>query len=541
MDKDSIRLDSLLGQVNFDEGSCSPNKQLKLPFKKRSFNMIEVVVSLFLILVVLVTSVSLFTSGLQDNKEASNRNYANDSMDQFIHQFASRIEKDWTEINAFPDVKYALSDNLAMSQTSLMSSATYQLYYATNDELASYDPAVNQTGVYKIISSTGTLGADFTGEIRAWKSEVTMSNLNIRVTLYAEISWPITKDYADRTKLEYQTEVYQSVAVSVAETGDLDTPCKTIWAIVNDQLYYFVLSEGSTFSNIEGTISGATSIEAEGLAFSSGGTIFFMDNSSANSTLYSITTDDFDQDPSTGVTTTLVGSTGLTGNNQIGAMIFIGNDLYGITTKSKKLYKINSSTASVSLEDTLDFTVGGMAVASDGQVYLVRSKSAHSMIYVFDNFGHNSKGGNITAFVTIAGSQSIESLTAHPNELLYMADSTKWYKVDISSKGYAVELNLSRDIKGFADNYNYEVANCDDEEDIVVSCDLDGAITGAVNLSPSNSPQSVFCLTIDEVAGTYISREDPKTIAVDSDGTAYERGPLRKFVLAQRVTIPKVA
>ncbi|NQZ66702.1 MAG: hypothetical protein HRT89_01405 [Lentisphaeria bacterium] len=313
--------------------------------------------------------------------------------------------------------------------------------------------------------------------------------------LYAEISWPLHVPYERRQKASYQTLIYKPGILPSTEIGIAkDMVCKTLWAI-NDsgtKLQYYILSDGNTFINEEGSLDRTVDVGA--LTFSTGGSIFFIDNSGGSCTLYSIGGSSLDLDSSTPSVPTRIGSTGISSNSndEITALQFVNGALYAVSKSSKKVYTINISsglaTFTASLDVSGDFTVGGLTIGADGVVYIVKSNSNDSEIYSFSTF----PDGALSQTVTLTGSKNIESLAGHPNGLLYAASSSKWFNIHPGSKAVSVELNYSSTLKGFDFYYPFEAANCTEEDD-ELSCEDGeaGLIDGVFMIMGSDGNDSI--------------------------------------------------
>ncbi|NQZ68194.1 MAG: hypothetical protein HRT89_08995 [Lentisphaeria bacterium] len=448
---------------------------------KQKFNMIEIAVSLMLILVVMLSVVNLFNLGLSDNMDAVNHSYANDSIDQFLHQMAVRLEHDWDQTDALPFEKPSSETDTTWSASSLITNANYDLSFSAEDELDQWDPSTHNSGIFKIAQITNSLGADFTAEILAWKSETvfgTGDNQSVSLTLYAEISWPIHMAYEDRQKVKLQTMIYKPGLLASAQSTTSDMPCKILWSM-NDSgtnLYFYILADGYTFTNDEGELDRTVDVSAFTLVNES---IFFIDNTSG-SALYSISLSSLDLDPSTPIVTTLIGSTGLSGSaDEISGLQYVSGTLYGVTRSSKKIYSINTSSGVATFVTNLDvsgsFAVGGLTIGDNGVVYIVNSKSNHSQIYKFESF----PSGKLILNVNIEGSKNVETLSAHPSGSLYAADNSKWYRINPNSGSIAIEVNLSSTNLKFDFDYSFESVNCPDEDEL--SCDNGYGETGIVD------------------------------------------------------------
>ncbi|NQZ68198.1 MAG: hypothetical protein HRT89_09015 [Lentisphaeria bacterium] len=479
---------------------------MRANMKRNPFNMIEIVVSLAVILVVLLAVVSLFTLGLTDNKEAMNRSSANDSMDQFIHMMSSRIEENWSNVDAFPETTPVVTttaegveEEILWSDDSLTrlssgSGSHYELNFQTSIVSQAFNTEIHNSGVFKIVHSSGTLGEDFSAEIRAWKTLTEYGSGDNRpksIVLYAEISWPLTVAYESRRKANYQTVIYKPGLIASTEENVNEVACKTIWAIDKDgsNLYYYILSEGNTFTNIEGALDSPLTPSA--LTISSGGSIFFV---SAN-TLYSIAVETLDYDSSTSVNPTTIGGTGLSGDDENTAMKFIGGVLYGLSKSSKKIYVIDSTTGAATFSSNMNvsdtFVVGAMTVSADGTVFVTNTDGSEGKLYSFESFPN----GELTLAMTVGSSGALNALTAHPNGMLYAADSTKWYWIYPDTNTFGIEVNHSTTIQGFDFNFNYEVSNCSEDLSIESLCDADGTMGGSLSINPNNSASNEFTMT----------------------------------------------
>ena len=271
----------------------------------------------------------------------------------------------------------------------------------------------------------------------------------------------------------------------------VEFPFMTIWA-VNDhtdgKLQYYTLDVASPFLNIEGDILGITGDkDIEDLIIDSSPTpenplpndgTFYLVNNVGTSTIYSLDFSDFDGIPTTPVTATLVGSTGLpttpngSSPEEISSLLIHNGTLYGLSKRSKKLYTISTVDGSVTQVFTLsvtgDFRTDAMTFRPPtpnnngpsgptgvGTVYLVKTDDTggESEIWKFDSF----PGGDITYVRQIETSGKVEALTAHPDGFLYASDETTLYQISVDSSFIAFLAEYTVDIEGMDFFYDIEV------------------------------------------------------------------------------------
>jgi|GEM_PF-2497185 len=246
------------------------------------------------------------------------------------------------------------------------------------------------------------------------------------------------------------------------EAEDVDEfPYMTFWAVndANDgRLFYYTLSEGHDFSNVEGNITGINRKDIEDLAIDSDGTIYLINNV-GTSKLYMINPDQLDKDPNTPVEAELVGDTELPAGAQpgeIASLHFINGTLYGIGKETKKLYSISTSDGSVTEVSELDadeFRTDDLVMGADSTVYLLKTVlSGPSEIWRFDDF----PDGDISMVTVVEGSGKLEALAAHPNGNLYAADLDNLYEINLAENTIGILDDHTVDIEGMEFNYKSE-------------------------------------------------------------------------------------
>ncbi len=221
-------------------------------------------------------------------------------------------------------------------------------------------------------------------------------------------------------------------------------PFMTFWAVndaSNGKLYWYTLTQGLDFSNVEGDILGIDGEkDIEDLAVDPNGTIYLVNNV-GTSKIYMIAGSELDKNPATPVNATLIGNTGLPAGDlgggiesgeEIASLHFGADGLYGIGKETQKVYMINLTDASLTEIGTLgvaDFRTDGLTQGADENWYLTKTglNNMESELWKFDSF----PAGPISFVTAITTSKKIESLTSHPNGNLYAADSTDLYEVDL--------------------------------------------------------------------------------------------------------------
>ncbi len=272
-------------------------------------------------------------------------------------------------------------------------------------------------------------------------------------------------------------------------------PPMTVWAIQEDKLYYFVLSKDDDFEHKEGKIKISNpgddddKLDVKALAIDSDGTFYFINNKK-KSVLYKINPSEIDGDDHTDVNAEYIGNTGLSGDNRLTNLEIINGELYAITRKKKKLYKIDKSDGSVTLVKNLSlsssFQVDALAQANDGTVYFTKTKKP-SELWKFDSF----PDGNLSKVMTIEKSGKIVAMAGHPNGFLYAADDEDWFKIDPVNKKSDKIAEEESDIEGM-DFYSGGEASQDDEEN-----EADISLTASVdNDSPENGDEVKITLEV---------------------------------------------
>lgn len=428
-----------------------------------------------------------------------------------------------------------------------------------SDDLATdldafYSEAYNlATTVYdgdQTFSGTTTLGspsapeivlvkgnASFSGDARGYgmllvEGDVQASqNAEWHGLIFAAGTGEMTVSFAGNAKVygaTYVTHVSGAGDVNVDLGGETFDPL-TVWAVDDDSaiLHYYTLSEGNEFVNVEGAIEGIqTNKDVEALTLGSDGTIYFINNV-GTSQLYSIDPQEFDKDGSTPVAATYIGDTGLaagSSSHEITNLQEIGDTLYGIGKKSKKVWKINTSTGSVTQVGTLNvsgsFRTDGLTVGSDDSVYLIKTKSQNSELWKFDAF----PSGSLTYVMDISGSGKVEALTAHPNGYLYAADSGQWYLLNLTDQSTTVLQAYDSDIEGMdfyfeGESSTYTSHSTSTEGSQVTLCHIPSSDpSSARTITVSSSEQAAY-LSQGSILGDCPTGEMPTTCTTTVSST----------------------
>jgi photosystem II stability/assembly factor-like uncharacterized protein len=283
----------------------------------------------------------------------------------------------------------------------------------------------------------------------------------------AGLTWNLFGDFPSKTSA---LEISNSGNVLAGTNGsgifiqDAPSFCyMTLWGI-NDEndgkLYYFSFDETEEFLRIEGDILGVEGAkDIEDIAIDSNGTIFFINNF-ITSKLYKIDAAQLDKDSTTPVYAQLIGDTGLLVEGdvqEITALHFSDEVLYGVGKVSKNIFIINTADGSVSKAAHLniggDFRTDGITRRADGNWYLLKTFESNSELWKFESFPK----GSLSLVTVIPNSGKVEALTSHPNGNLYAADDNNLYEFDLE-EGTIGKLEFdSLDIEGIDFNFNDEL------------------------------------------------------------------------------------
>jgi hypothetical protein len=177
--------------------------------KTSKFNMIEVVISLFIILLIVMGIMFIFPSSVENNKISIDNVTASDSASDIREYIQTQLHNNLDFLNSIPDEKNLSIDNeLSYSEKNLMNNTSNYLYFQTDNPIQEFDPLIHDSGIFLLERKT-VKSKDFISYCRMWK-EVELYNedgstptdwLPKKVKIYIELSWPIEKPYSERKNL----------------------------------------------------------------------------------------------------------------------------------------------------------------------------------------------------------------------------------------------------------------------------------------------------------------------------------------------------
>ncbi len=231
-------------------------------FTSHSFNMVEIILAMVIILVGVLSMMALFPVGGEATQSAIGRNNAGDAGDQFLRYFSSKVKTRWAITNVLPmskpgpdegDVNWQSIDASGVLSGTHSGVEGIQFFYndIDNDSKFDYkyesptDLSRDETGLFMIVQRTAENVEDFAGVIRVWKTAATYSSYDTQsgtfaafkpvppdagISLNIEVSWPAQLPYDKREKATYSTNVFRPSeyameevlgAFQIKETGKL--------------------------------------------------------------------------------------------------------------------------------------------------------------------------------------------------------------------------------------------------------------------------------------------------------------------------------
>ncbi|MEM6782799.1 MAG: hypothetical protein AAF624_03585, partial [Bacteroidota bacterium] len=262
--------------------------------------------------------------------------------------------------------------------------------------------------------------------------------------------------------------------------GGTQTPTHAGWAIDDDtaMLMYYATENGQVTRGEEGLLAGLEEldyknrpVDAEAMTFADDGTLYFVNDglthSSGNAVeataLYRIPPSQLDGNPNTPVQVERIGSTRQSGSNdRVTGLLFHEGQLYGISRKSQRIYRLSLSTGEATTVRT--FSPGGREWAAltrgaDGEVYALRKqKNDDTELWRFDNFPSSS---GVTRVGTLNNVDASDAMSGHPDGYLYVIEGSVWggdniFRVDPSDASYTSQLSSHNDTQAFAFYYRGE-------------------------------------------------------------------------------------
>ncbi len=192
--------------------------------KRLPFNMIEVTLALLVISIGVVSIFGLVPIGYKAHRDAVSNNYSADAADDLLNYLSDKLQEDWdVEKAKFPtgapaDISSATSFPRDINDPKWKDISSVHPNWYNNDDSTSVfriyvtSQVRHSGGQYRNVT-------DFDGVVRVWKTttsaweynsgwvEQTDTNCDKRLLLHAEISWPATNPYGDRSKAHYVMEV----------------------------------------------------------------------------------------------------------------------------------------------------------------------------------------------------------------------------------------------------------------------------------------------------------------------------------------------
>ncbi len=197
-------------------------------FQKFRMGMLEIVLALVVVILGIVGLIGILPVGLEQHQDAIGTSMAVDAAEQFLHFNASKINEDWSYLDAFPADKPAGEDTqLTWSSTSLIGSTHVNIKFPASNVDESFDPSTHGSGIFLLEQlGTGSDGASFVefgAVLRMWKSDFEQfEDGSAKATLCVEVSWAAEKPYDIRQKEVFCLEVYKSPSATVQTSA---SPC----------------------------------------------------------------------------------------------------------------------------------------------------------------------------------------------------------------------------------------------------------------------------------------------------------------------------
>lgn len=147
---------------------------------RNAFSMIEIVLALMVVAIGIIGIIGLFPVGMRSNQAAVGQSNASRGADQFLHHMASKIRVNKNVLAAFPDTKPIANDGNGSNEfpwgANLLSDSHVSLQALATNAGDEFDPAENNSGIFRLRQITPGNLVDFTGIIRSWKEEITYTD-----------------------------------------------------------------------------------------------------------------------------------------------------------------------------------------------------------------------------------------------------------------------------------------------------------------------------------------------------------------------------
>ena len=190
--------------------------------KKQGFNLVEIILALGVIAVGMTGVLVLFPTGLNAVNSATADNSAPDAVQYLAGYIESRIRGDWrngvnTTVSGLPTTKPAATSGYTFEPED----GWTQVKDPTNEtnKLPIYTSATNGLFKYEQIHTVnGEAVSDFAAAARVWKTNnnhihVPGQSAPVKmntgsVTIFIEVSYPLTKPYDEREMQTYRFDLY---------------------------------------------------------------------------------------------------------------------------------------------------------------------------------------------------------------------------------------------------------------------------------------------------------------------------------------------
>lgn len=188
--------------------------------KKILFNLTEIVLAIIIIAVGTVSVMTLFPSGLSENKKAIVQSNAAHSAETIFAYISNNISKDYNQWISFLNKTPSNKPNPVLTGQESLDLITGTIY--------DYSP---ENGIYAVKLKTGT-HTDMIGEVLVWTQQVsdayfggelinagTGLDTDATVGINIELSFPLGKPYDQREKFQYYFEAYNKSINTEDEGG----------------------------------------------------------------------------------------------------------------------------------------------------------------------------------------------------------------------------------------------------------------------------------------------------------------------------------
>ncbi len=205
--------------------------------KLMTFNLIEVIIALFVIMVALVAVGTLLPQSMNSSKNTVNRICASDSGDQFLNHLVTQLHENWEMRKCIPIGEEAVNEepDTVFSNNRVLATQNLDISFQADNVIDDWDPAVHNSGVFLVRQKTHTVGVSFQGIARVWRENIddTGDDNPGGIKLFAEISWPPELPHAEREKAEFTTVVANTGKTYAMATSPSNTGLSSIIGKIN--------------------------------------------------------------------------------------------------------------------------------------------------------------------------------------------------------------------------------------------------------------------------------------------------------------------